>query len=153
MHTGASDPISEFQSNRNDVFQLGPLITVNKRRHHDDRNGAKPADRHDRATRSARDIMAIDKYTHLSRPKLGELIRHLARSEQDMEERLAAREKQVRESAEVNPDPVRKRLFFLLLKHREQRRAAKKELAIRAKRGAPHELSTGARQTLRGRHR
>ena len=31
-----------------------------------------------------------------------------------------------------NPDPVRKRLFFLLLKHREQRRAAEKELAMRA---------------------
>ena len=76
--------------------------------------------------------MVIDKYTHLNRPKLRELIRRLARSEQDMEERLAAREKQVREAAEDNPDPVRKRLFFLLLKQRKQRRAAEKELAMRA---------------------
>jgi hypothetical protein len=129
MHTGASDLISEFQSNRNDVFQLGPLITGNKRRQHDDRNAAKPVDRPDRATGSARDIMAIDRCTHLNRRKLGELIRHLARSEQDMEERLAAREKQMREVAEDNPDPVRKRLFFLLLKHRGQRRATEKELA------------------------
>jgi hypothetical protein len=131
-YRGASDSISESQSNRNDVFQPRPLITVNKRRHHDDRNGAKPADRHDRLTRSARDIMVIDKYTHLDRPKLRELIRRLARSERDMEERLAAREKQVREAAEDNPDPVRKRLFFLLLKQRKQRRAAEKELAMRA---------------------
>ena len=73
--------------------------------------------------------MAIDRRTHLNRLKLGELIRHLARSEQDMEERLAAREKQVREVAEDSPDPVRKRLFFLLLKHRVQRRAAEEALA------------------------
>jgi len=73
--------------------------------------------------------MAIDRRTHLNRLKLGELIRHLARSEQDMEERLAAREKQVREVAEHSPDPVRKRLFFLLLKHRGQRRAAEEALA------------------------
>src|SRR6185369_13226499 len=78
-------------------------------------------------TQSARDIMAIDRRTHLNRLKLGELIRHLARSEQDMEERLAAREKQV--GAEDSPDPVRKRLFFLLLKHRGQRRAAEEALA------------------------
>jgi len=71
--------------------------------------------------------MAIDRRTHLNRLKLGELIRRLARSEQDMEERLAAREKQVR--AEDSPDPVRKRLFFLLLKHRGQRRAAEEALA------------------------
>ena len=128
-YTGASDSVSDFQSNRNDLFQLGPLIAGNKRRHHDDRNGAKPVDRHDRPTRSARDIMAIDRRTHLNRLKLGELIRRLARSEQDMEERLAAREKQVREVAEDSPDPVRKRLFFLLLKHRGQRRAAEEALA------------------------
>jgi len=73
--------------------------------------------------------MAIDRRTHLNRLKLGELIRHLARSEQDMEERLAAREKQVREVAEHSPDPVRERLFFRLLKHRGQRRAAEEALA------------------------
>jgi hypothetical protein len=76
--------------------------------------------------------MVIDKYTHLNRPKLQELITRLARSEQDMEERLAAREKQARETAADNPDPVRKRLFFLLLKQRKQRRATEKELAMRA---------------------
>ena len=35
--------------------------------------------------------MAIDEYAHLSPAKLGELVRHLARSEQDARERLAAR--------------------------------------------------------------
>ena len=80
----------------------------------------------------ARDIMIIDKYLHLDRPTLSEMIRSLARSEQDMQERLTAREKHVREAAQDNPDPVRKRLFFLLLKQREQRRAAEKELAMRA---------------------
>ena len=132
MLSRASDSIIESQSNRNDVFQLGPLITVNKRRHHADRNGTTPADRRDRLTQAARDIMVNDKYTHLNRPKLRELIGRLARSEQDMEERLAAREKQVREAAEGSPDPVRKRLFFLLLKQRKQRRAAEKELVVRA---------------------
>ena len=75
--------------------------------------------------------MVIDKYPHLSRLKLRELSRHLTRSEQDMEERLAAREKQVHEAGEDKPDPVRKRLFFLLLKHRSQRRAVDEALATR----------------------
>ena len=78
--------------------------------------------------------MIIDKYLHLDRPTLSERIRSLARSEQDMQERLAAREKQVREAAQDNPDPVRKRLFFLLLKQRKQRRAAEKALVMRSER-------------------
>ena len=73
--------------------------------------------------------MVIDKYPYLSRLKLCELSRHLTRSEQDMEQRLAAREKQVREAGEDKPDPIRKRLFFLLLKHRSQRRAVDEALA------------------------
>ena len=75
--------------------------------------------------------MVIDKYPHLSRLKLCELSRHLTRSEQDMEERLAAREKQVREAGEDKPDPIRNRLFFLLLKHRRQRQAVDEALASR----------------------
>jgi hypothetical protein len=75
--------------------------------------------------------MVIDKYPHLSRLKLCELSRHLTRSEQDMEERLAAREKQVREAGEDKPDRVRKRLFFLLLKDRRQRQAVDEALASR----------------------
>jgi len=75
--------------------------------------------------------MVIDKYTHLSRIKLCELSRHLTRSEQDIEERLAAREKQLHEAGENKPDPIRKRLFFLLLKHRSQRRAVAEALATR----------------------
>jgi hypothetical protein len=78
--------------------------------------------------------MIIDKYLHLDRPTLSEMIRSLARSEQDMQERLAAREKQVREAAQDNPDRVRKRLFFLLLKQRKQRRAAEKALVMRSER-------------------
>jgi len=75
--------------------------------------------------------MPTNEYTHLSLAKLCELSRHLTRSEQDMEERLAAREKQVREAGEDKPDPVRKRLFFLLLSHWRQRQAVERELAIR----------------------
>jgi hypothetical protein len=48
-----------------------------------------------------------------------------------MEERLAAREKQVREAGEDKPDPIRKRLFFLLLKDRRQRQAVDEALASR----------------------
>jgi hypothetical protein len=75
--------------------------------------------------------MVIDKYPHLSRLKLCELSRHLTRSEQDMEERLAAREKQVREVDDDKPDPIRKRLFFLLLKNRRQRQAVDEAMASR----------------------
>ena len=75
--------------------------------------------------------MVINEYTHLSRLKLCELISHLTRSEHDVEERLAAREKQVREAGGDQPDPIRKRLFFLLLKHKIQRRDAEKTLATR----------------------
>ena len=75
--------------------------------------------------------MVVDKYSHLSRLKLCELSRHLTRSEQDMEERLAAREKLVREAGEDKPDPIRKRLFFLLLNYRRQRRAVDEALASR----------------------
>ena len=75
--------------------------------------------------------MVINEYTHLSPLKLCELIRHLTRSEQDVGERLAAREKQVREAGADKPDPVRKRLFFLLLKLGRQRRAVEKALATR----------------------
>ena len=75
--------------------------------------------------------MVIDKYEHLSRLKLCELRMRLTRSEQDLEERLAAREKQVREAGEDKPDPIRKRLFFLLLKHRRQRQAVDEALASR----------------------
>jgi hypothetical protein len=122
------DSISELQSNRNNVFQLHLLITAAKRRHHDVRISEKPADRHDRVIWSARD-MVINEYAHLSPLELCELTRHLTRSEQDIEKSLAACEKRVREAGEDRPDPIRKRLFFLLLKHRRQRRAVEKALA------------------------
>lgn len=73
--------------------------------------------------------MVINEYAQLSPLELCELARHLTRSERDIEERLAAREKRVREAGEDRADPVRKRLFFLLLKHRRQRRAVEKVLA------------------------
>ena len=75
--------------------------------------------------------MVMDKYQRLRWLKLCELSTHLTRSEQDLEERLAAREQQVREAGDDKPDPIRKRLFFLLLKHRSQRRAVDEALATR----------------------
>ena len=72
---------------------------------------------------------AMDKYTNLSRLELCEIRRHLIRSEQDLEERLAAREERTCEREDDKPDPIRKRLFFLLLKQKRQRRAVDGALA------------------------
>lgn len=57
--------------------------------------------------------------------------KHLTKSEQDMEERLTAREHRVREQREDTPDPIRKRLYFLLRKHSRQRQRLEEVLAAR----------------------
>ena len=75
--------------------------------------------------------MTIDDYAYLSTAKLGELVRHLTRREQDTRDRLAAREKHVRNAEVDKPDPIRKLLFFLLLKQCRHRHAAEMELATR----------------------
>lgn len=75
--------------------------------------------------------MTIDDYAYLSTAKLGELVRHLTRREQDTRERLAAREKHVRNAEVDKPDQIRKLLFFLLLKQCRHRHAAEMELATR----------------------
>ena len=75
--------------------------------------------------------MIVNEYTHLSPLERCELITHLRRSEQDIEERLTAWEQKVRETGDDKPDPIRKRLSFLLLKHRKQRQATENELAAR----------------------
>ena len=77
--------------------------------------------------------MVINEYTHLSHRRLCELLEHLTRSEQDFEQRLSARERQVPQAGEDEPDPIRKRLHFLLLEHRIRRQAVEKELAAREK--------------------
>ena len=116
--------------NGNNVFQRDPLIPAGDRRHHDGRTSEKPVDRHDRITWSALD-MIVNEYTRLSPLQRCELIAHLRRTEQDIEERLTAREQQVRETGEDKPDPIRKRLSFLLLKQRRERRVVEAELATR----------------------
>lgn len=73
--------------------------------------------------------MAVNEYAHLSPTRLRELAKQLTRSEQDTQERLAAREQQVRNLSVESSDPVRKRLLFLLLKQRRHRRAAERALA------------------------
>lgn len=99
----------------------------NIRHYHPARNPPIVADQ---ITWSAR-AMTIDEHAHLSPAKLGELIRHLTRSEQDMQEGLTAREKHVRNAQVDKPDPIRKRFFFLLLKQSRHRRAVEPELATR----------------------
>jgi len=75
--------------------------------------------------------MTIHEYAHLSPARLGELVGHLTRREQDTRERLAARENHVRDAEVDKPDPVRKRFFFLLLKQGRHRHAAEMALATR----------------------
>jgi len=70
--------------------------------------------------------MSINEFAHLNPAQLVERLRQLTRSEQDMEERLMARDRQAHESGE--DEPVRKRLFFLLAALRRQRRATEKAL-------------------------
>jgi hypothetical protein len=75
--------------------------------------------------------MVINEYAHLDSERLRGLVGHLTRSEQDTQERLAAREKQAPKARVNKPDPIRKRLFFLLLKQRTRLRAAEDALATR----------------------
>jgi len=79
--------------------------------------------------------MFVTDYAHLSSATLCDLVLHLTRREQDMEERLTAWEHQVRKVGDDRPDPVRKRLVFLLLKQRRDRLAAEK--AEVSRRGTP----------------
>jgi hypothetical protein len=90
--------------------------------------------------------MALNEHMHLNLAQLRELSKHLMRSEQDMEERLTARENQAREAGEDKPDHVRKRLFFLHLGYKRQRQWAEKELATRenAQRGRSFVLDPDA---------
>jgi hypothetical protein len=87
--------------------------------------------------------MVVNEYTLLSPLKRHELITHLRRGEQDIEERLTAREQQTSATAEDRPDPIRKRLFLLLLKHRRERQAVEKELATREKNETVRSFSPG----------
>ena len=75
--------------------------------------------------------MFVTDYAHLSSATLCDLVLHLTRREQDMEERLTAWESQAPEMGTDTPDPIRKRLSFLLLKQRRHRLAAEKSLATR----------------------
>ena len=75
--------------------------------------------------------MFVTDYAHLSSATLCDLVLHLTRREQDMEERLTAWENQAPEMGTDRPDPIRKRLSFLLLKQRRHRLAAEKSLATR----------------------
>ncbi len=79
--------------------------------------------------------MVTNEFTHLSKESLCKLIRQMKRSEEDLRERIATRAQQVGELGDKKhatlPDPVRKRLAFLLVKWEKQRRAAESELATR----------------------
>ena len=87
--------------------------------------------------------MFVTDYAHLSSATLCDLVRDLTRREQDMEERLTAWEHQVPQVGEDGPDPIRKRLSFLLLKQRRHRLAAEKSLATRPNTVGAHFFSLG----------
>src|SRR5437762_7102778 len=90
-------------SNRNNVFRPSPLINSLNRSHYG-KGGRKQAVRSWRSESSGAIWgsidMGINEFAHLSRAKLLERLRQLTRSEQDMDERLMARERQARESGE-----------------------------------------------------
>ena len=75
--------------------------------------------------------MVLNEYDQLSLASLRALVRDLTRSEQDMQERLTAWDAKAEKSRADTPDPVRKRLFFLLFKQMRRRCAAEKALARR----------------------
>ena len=79
--------------------------------------------------------MSINGYANINSRTLSERVLHLTRRERDMEERVTAWEHQVRKVGDDRPDPVRKRLVFLLLKQRRDRLAAEK--AEVSRRGTP----------------
>jgi hypothetical protein len=70
-------------------------------------------------------------YANTSPETLWQRVPHLTRRERDVQERLTAWENQVPQLGEDIPDPVRKRLAFLLLKQRRHRLAAEKVEASR----------------------
>jgi hypothetical protein len=74
--------------------------------------------------------MAID-YMRFDERQLDRLLAQSKRSEQDLERRLSARLELAARSTGSNPDPIPKRLRFLLAKVRKQRCAIEGELAAR----------------------
>ena len=74
--------------------------------------------------------MLITHYAHLHPTALRARARYLTRHEQEMQERLTAWERHVLDGQD-GPDPIRKRLLFLLLAQRRRRLATEKELATR----------------------
>jgi hypothetical protein len=83
------------------------------------------------------EMMAID-YGRFGRRQLEELGAQLRWSEQDFERRLDARLNRVdlpNSHQMSNPDPVAKKLGFLLAKVRDERRAVEREFAVRRRCG------------------
>ena len=73
-------------------------------------------------------------YTHFDSRQLRELFEHSKRSEQDFQGRLEARlngAALLNADQALNPDPVMKRLGFLLARARDERRAVERELTTR----------------------
>lgn len=84
-------------------------------------------------------MMPID-YTRFDERQLEELFERSTRLEDDFQRRLAARLDfpDLPEAHRAsNPDPVAKRLWFLLAKVRNERRAVGRELAMRRRYGRP----------------
>lgn len=79
-------------------------------------------------------MAAID-YTRFDTRRLGDLLEQSSRTEIDFQDRLETWQKKVAEASDANlapsPDPVAKRLGFLLVDTRKQRRAIERELAAR----------------------
>ena len=81
--------------------------------------------------------MPID-YTRFDERQLDELFERSRRSEEDFQRRLAARldfPDLPKTHRAANLDPVAKRLWFLLAKARNERRAVGRELAMRRRYG------------------
>lgn len=84
-------------------------------------------------------MTAID-YAQFDTLRLGELLEQSKRREQDFHDRLETWRRKAGEASDANlapgPDPVAKRLGFLLADSRNQRRAVERELAMRLAEGS-----------------